>query len=89
MGQQKKKRSNPQGRWMALTKEERTALAPEVRDEMLARVQAYNKKREAKNKRSLERRKLRAEEEAWAEYAAIERKAKLARAVAKLRRRNG
>lgn len=89
MEQQKKKRTNAQGRWMALTKEERSALAPEVREEMLARVVAYNIKRQAKNKRSLERRKQKAEEEAWAEYAAIERKAKLARAVAKLRRSNG
>lgn len=84
-----KKRLTPQDRWLALTAEERAALDEQQRQEMLAKLHDFLKKREARNRVKKLRRYLKAEEEAWAEYADRERKAKLARAVAKIRRRNG
>ena len=83
----KAKRMTPQHRWLALSKEERAALPPEVRAEMVAKVHAWQVKAAAKNALKKQRRIARAEVEAWEEYAERERKAKLARALAKLRRR--
>lgn len=81
----KVKRMTPQHRWLALSKEERAALPPEVRAEMVAKVHAWQVKAAAKNAIKRQRRIARAEVEAWEEYAERERQAKLARAIRKLR----
>jgi hypothetical protein len=74
-------------RWEHIPKEERLALPPRITIPIRAEMQAYQEKRERKNRASEARRIGRLEEEAWAEYAELERQAKLARAIRKLRTR--
>lgn len=74
-------------RWDQIPKEERLALPPRITIPIRAEMQAYQEKRERKNRASEARRLGRLEEEAWVEYAERERQAKLARAIAKIRRR--
>jgi hypothetical protein len=72
-------------RWATIPKEERLALHPSISNPIRAEMQAYQERRERKNKAKESARLGVAEDEAWAEYADRERQAKLARAIRKLR----
>jgi hypothetical protein len=74
-------------RWTTIPKEERLVIHPSISNPIRAEIQAYQERRERKNKAKEAARLGMAEEEAWAEHAERERQAKLARAIAKLRRR--
>lgn len=73
-------------RWADIPKEERVAIHPSVALPVRAEMMAYQEARERKNRRKEAARLGRDEAEAWAEYEARERAAKLARAIAKIRR---
>lgn len=74
-------------RWADIPKPERLAMHPSLTIPIRAEMMAYQEKRERKN-RAAEARKLGvAEDQAWAEYEAREKAAKLARAIRKLRAR--
>ena len=74
-------------RWADIPKEERLVLHPRFTLPIRAEMQAYQERRERKN-RAKEAAKLGvAESEAWAEHAERERKAKLERAIRKVRAR--
>lgn len=74
-------------RWDKIPKEERLALPLRLTLPIKAEMQAYQEARERKNIAYKARKKLQAEDEAWAEYAAKEKADKLARAIRKLRAR--
>lgn len=74
-------------KWATIPREERLAIHPRFQLPIRAEMMAYQEKRERKNKAAEARRLGKLEDEAWAEYAERERAAKLARAIAKLRRR--
>lgn len=74
-------------RWAEMSNAERFNVHPSLRNPIRAEMQAYQEKRERKNRAAEAKRLGRDEAEAWAEYAERERAAKLARAIRKLRAR--
>lgn len=85
--QQMGKKRHAQNRWLALSAEERAALPDDVRQQMWEALQRYLAKSAARNARKRKARYERDEAQAWAEYAAREKAAKMARAIRKLRAR--
>lgn len=74
-------------RWANIPKEDRLALPPRYTIPIRAEMQAYQERRERKN-RAAEARKVAIDEAtAWAEYEAREKAERLARAIRKLRAR--
>lgn len=73
-------------RWHQIPKEERVALHPSLTLPIKAEMQAYQERRARKNKAAEAAKMGLAESEAWAEQADRERREKLARAIAKIRR---
>lgn len=71
--------------WPTMTRAERAALHPRFANVIRAEWQAYQERRERKNRASERRRWLSAEIEAWSEYAERERAARLRRAVRRVR----
>jgi hypothetical protein len=72
-------------RWADIPRDERLALHPSVTLPIRAEMQAYQERRERKNKAKESARLGVAEDEAWAEYEERKRAEKLARAIRKLR----
>lgn len=74
-------------RWAQIPKEDRLALPARYTLPIRAEMQAYQERRERKNKAQEAAKRQISEAEAWAEHEERERAAKLARAIRKLRAR--
>lgn len=74
-------------RWTNIPREERLEFPPRITIPIRAEMQAYQERRERKNRAAEAARIGKAEDVAWQEHAERERQEKLARAIRKLRAR--